>query len=228
MRVKPRFIETLFLGVGVIAPMLPAVFAQADELPVGQLRVLAGFKIELLARVPNAREMALGDHVLYVGSMQEGKVVAVRLDDEYRAVGQHTVATGLTRPSGVAYRQGSLYVAEVSRVLRFDDMDRHLETPLAPKIVRDDLPRETAHGWKFIAFGPDGWLYVPVGAPCNVCESDDRHGAIFRMKPDGSELQAFVRGVRNSVGFDWDPATHELWFTENGRDMMGDDVPATS
>jgi glucose/arabinose dehydrogenase len=157
--------------------------------------------------------------------MAEGKVVALSLDEQYRAHAQHTIVSGLARPSGVAYHQGSLYVAAISRVLRFDDIDHHLQSPLAPKTVRDDLPTETSHGWKFIAFGPDGWLYVPVGAPCNVCEPDERHGAIFRMKPDGSELQPFARGVRNSVGFDWDPATHELWFTDNGRDLLGDDVP---
>jgi glucose/arabinose dehydrogenase len=93
-------------------------------------------------------------------------------------------------------------------------------------VVADRLPKETHHGWKFIAFGPDGWLYVPVGAPCNVCEPDpERYAAILRMRPDGSQLQTYARGVRNSVGFDWHPDTHELWFTDNGRDMLGDDVP---
>jgi glucose/arabinose dehydrogenase len=197
----------------------------ADELPLDQLHAPPGFKIELLARVPDAREMALGPHVLYVGSRHEGKVVAVRLDDQGRAVAQHTIASGLDSPSGVAYREGSLYVAAIGRVLRFDDIDRQLDRPPRPKLVRGDLPRDGWHGWKFIAFGPDGWLYVPVGAPCNVCEPDDRHGAIFRMKPDGSELQVFARGVRNSVGFDWEPDTHALWFTDNGRDMLGDDGP---
>jgi glucose/arabinose dehydrogenase len=129
-------------------------------------------------------------------------------------------------PNGVAMRDGSLYVAEVQRVIRFDNIEENLKSPPKPLVVNDSFPTEEAHGWKYIAFGPDGWLYVPVGAPCNVCESDDeRFSSIMRMRPDGSGLEVFSRGVRNTVGFDWHPETKELWFTNNGRDWMGDDLP---
>jgi glucose/arabinose dehydrogenase len=217
--------RTLIIGSLLAASAAPR--ATGAELPLDTLRVPPGFSIELLARVPNARQMALGDsRVLYVGSMRDGKVRALELDEQYRAGAMHVIATGLQLPVGLAYRQGSLYVSAVNRILRLDDIDRRLTRPPAPVVVRDDFPTETLHGWKFIAFGPDGWLYVPVGAPCNACEVDaDRHAVIMRMKPDGSDLQTFARGVRNSVGFDWNPATQELWFTDNGRDGLGDDAP---
>ncbi|HEY1391893.1 MAG TPA: sorbosone dehydrogenase family protein [Methylibium sp.] len=206
---------------------LGAARADGAALALDKLRVPSGFSIELLARVPNAREMALGDgRILYVGSMHEGKVYALELDEHYRAGTLHVIASGLNLPVGVAYANGSLYVSAVSRILRYDDIAHRLANPPAPVVVRSDLPTETHHGWKFIAFGPDGWLYVPVGAPCNICEPDpDRYALILRMKPDGSQTQVYARGVRNSVGFDWQPGTQELWFTDNGRDMLGDDVP---
>jgi glucose/arabinose dehydrogenase len=93
-------------------------------------------------------------------------------------------------------------------------------------VITDRFPRETHHGWKFIRFGPDGWLYVPVGAPCNIGEPDPAHALISRIKPDGTAYEVFARGIRNSVGFDWDPRSKELWFTDNGRDMLGDDLPS--
>lgn len=199
----------------------------AERLPLEQIRLPAGFAIELVARVPNARAMSLGaGHVLYVGSMREGKVYGLELDTSWRARQLHVVASGLAMPVGVAWREGSLYVSAVDRILRLDDIDRRLADPPTPVVVTDRLPRETHHGWKFIAFGPDGWLYVPVGAPCNICAPDaERYAAIFRLRPDGSALEIVARGVRNSVGFDWHPQTHELWFTDNGRDMLGDDSP---
>jgi len=201
--------------------------ATAADLQLEQIRLPPGFSIELLARVQNAREMALGDnHVLFVGSMSAGVVHALKLDERYRARKLHIVARGLEKPVGVAYRNGSLYVSAVDRILRFDDIVAHLDDPPKPVVVRKDFPSEAAHGWKFIAFGPDGWLYVPVGAPCNICRPDpDRYAVIMRMKPDGSQLETFARGIRNTVGFDWHPATHELWFTDNGRDWLGDDLP---
>jgi glucose/arabinose dehydrogenase len=138
-----------------------------------------------------------------------------------------TVAQGLNAPNGVAFHEGALYVAEINRILRFDNIEANLAKPPAPVVVFDKLPRETHHGWKFIAFGPDGWLYVPVGAPCNICEPNpDVYAAIHRMKPDGTQFQVFARGIRNTVGFDWDPRTREMWFNEHGRDMMGDDMPS--
>ena len=212
------------LAIAIVAA--PAAHA-ADDLPLDKLQAPPGFSIELLARVPSARQMALSDkRVLYVGSRGTGTVTALTLDEQYRATGTHVVARGLEQPVGVAWSQGALYVSAISRILRLPDIDEHLDKPPAPQVVRDDLPTETHHGWKFIAVGPDGWLYVPVGAPCNICEPDpDRYAVLLRMKTDGSQLQPYARGIRNTVGFDWQPGTKELWFTDNGRDMLGDDVP---
>jgi len=206
--------------------------------PCGHLRaqaptawvVPAGFQVTVFAdSVQNAREMALGPRgTVFVGSLMAGKVYAViDRNGDYKADRLVVIASGLTQPNGVAVRNGALYVATASKLLRFDDIERHLDSPPAPVVVRDSLPNPNAgHTWKFIAFGPDNLLYMSVGAPCNVCLSPRMVSTIVRMKPDGSGLEVFAEGVRNSVGFDWHPRTHELWFTDNGRDMLGDDVPS--
>jgi glucose/arabinose dehydrogenase len=138
----------------------------------------------------------------------------------------HVLASGLNMPSGVAFRDGSLYVAAVSRVLRFRDVARDPAKPPKPEIVTDAYPSDGHHGWKFIAFGPDGKLYVPVGAPCNVCmPPGPLHATITRIELAGGRPEVVARGVRNSVGFDFQPTTGELWFTDNGRDWLGDDQP---
>src|SRR5215212_305794 len=219
---KSRIILSTALAIVVGLFCSPA--RSQEKLPLGEIRLPPGFTIEVYAdNVPNARQMALSPNgVLYVGSRSEGKVYAVK----DRKV--HTIASGLTMPSGLAFRDGSLYVAAVSRVLRYDGIDGKLQNPPKPVVVSDDFPKEKHHGWKFIAFGPDGWLYVPVGAPCNVCNEEKERpifATITRMKPDGSGREIFASGIRNTVGFDWHPQTKELWFTENGRDRMGDDVP---
>ncbi|MEQ1877944.1 MAG: PQQ-dependent sugar dehydrogenase, partial [Bdellovibrionia bacterium] len=138
-----------------------------------------------------------------------------------------TIASGLKQPNGVALRDGNLYVAEINRILRYDGIEKDLKNPPKPVVVYDQLPTDTHHGWKFIKFGPDGWLYVPVGAPCNICDSgqDKVYASMLRMKPDGTGLEHFAKGIRNSVGFDWHPQTKELWFTDNGRDWLGDSKP---
>lgn len=219
---------TLWLLAGAAAAQEPT----AQRLPVDRIRLPTGFAIEVYAHdVPGARSMTQGpEGVLFVGTREQGNVYAVLdRDGDQRAERVVTIARGLDMPNGVAYRDGALYVAEVSRVLRFDGVASRLERPeRAPKpvVVSDGFPKERHHGWKFIRFGPDGMLYVPVGAPCNVCQRrDSRYAAILRMKPDGTGLEVFARGVRNTVGFDWHPATKELWFTDNGRDLMGDDIP---
>ena len=182
-------------------------------------------------RVPNAREMALGAFAngrgtLFVGSQAAGKVYAVALDDGH-ARDVRTIASGLQMPVGVAYRNGSLYVSAVSRILRYDKVDGDLDRLPPAVVVTDRFPTETHHGWKFIAFGPDGDLYVPVGAPCNICERDeDRYYNIQKIKADGSGASVVAKGVRNTVGFDWSPVDGSLWFTDNGRDLLGDDVPS--
>jgi glucose/arabinose dehydrogenase len=202
---------------------------QPEELPLDRLKLPPGFGIQLYATgLPDARSMALGPGgTLFVGTRELGNVYAVLdQDGDQRADKVVTIVEGWNMPNGVAFRDGSLYVAEVHRVLRFDGIEERLDDPPEPVVVRDDLPRDEHHGWKFIAFGPDGKLYVPVGAPCNICERDDkRYASILQMNPDGSELEVFAEGVRNTVGFDWHPETKELWFTDNGRDMMGDDIP---
>lgn len=215
---------------GFFCSLLAATVAAADP-PLERINLPPGFSIQLWARVDNARQMALGVNdgtggTLFVGSMRAGKVRAVRFGPDYSPVATSLVASGLQRPVGVAYRNGSLYVSAVSRILRYDNIERRLEKPPAPVVITDKLPSETHHGWKFIGFGPDGKLYVPVGAPCNICEPDpQRYANILRMYPDGSDMEVFARGVRNSVGFDWHPQSGELWFTDNGRDQLGDDLP---
>jgi glucose/arabinose dehydrogenase len=188
-----------------------------------------GFQADVFAdKVENARSMALGPQgTVFVGSQYVGKVHAVvDSDGDHKADRVVVIASGLDQPNGVAMRNGALYVATASRLLRFDDIEKHLDAPPVPVIVRSDLPNPKAgHTWKYIAFGPDDMLYMSVGAPCNVCLSPPMVSAIVRMKPDGSGMESFAEGVRNSVGFDWHPVTRELWFTDNGRDMLGDDVP---
>ncbi len=217
------------LGHGLIHLLLAlsAAGAGAGELPLDKIKLPPGFRIELFARADNARGMALGaENTLFVGSMRAGKVHALKFDDAHRVTRTHLVAEGLQLPVGVAFRGGALYVSAVSRILRFDGIEKRLENPPPAVVVRGDFPRETHHGWKFIAFGPDGKLYVPVGAPCNICEPDpERYASILRMNADGSGLEVFARGVRNTVGFAWHPGTRELWFTDNGRDWMGEDAP---
>lgn len=206
-----------------------ASLAQAQPSPLARISLPPGFQIAVYApRVPNARALALGaGGTVFVGTQRAGKVYAVvDHDQDQRADAVHTLAEGLFMPSGVAFRDGALYVAEVNRILRFDAIESRLSNPPPPVVVNDTLPRDTWHGWKFIGFGPDDLLYVPVGAPCNVCtKSDSRYASILRMEPDGSGLENFARGVRNTVGFDWHPETRELWFTDNGRDWLGDDSP---
>jgi len=216
----------LRVWASIAALMMVADATVAEDLPLDKIKLPPGFSIELVARVDNARAMTWGAKgTLFVGSMRTGKVYALRFSGNGPPK-SYTVASNLQLPAGVAFRDGALYVSAVDRIVRFDDIEDRLESPPAPVIVTDRLPTETHHGWKFIAFGPDGKLYVPVGAPCNICEPEpDRYANIMRMNRDGSALEVYARGVRNSVGFDWDPRNGELWFTDNGRDMLGDDVP---
>ena len=207
---------------GYLANMLPTAAAELDEISLPP-----GFHITVYAPdVPNARQMALGPPgVVFVGSRSEGKVYAV-VDREGGNRAVHVLASGLNQPSGIAFRDGALYVAAVSRILRFRDVARDLAHPPKPEVVSDAYPSDAHHGWKFIAFGPDGRLYVPVGAPCNICTPPGPlYAAITRIDLAGGRPEVVAHGVRNSVGFDFDPATGDLWFTDNGRDWLGDDQP---
>ena len=207
---------------------LLTVFSQfvmaADGVPDFQLP--PGFSVEVLVdNVPNARSMVFGEEgTLFVATRRQGKVYAVQAplsgSPEVKII-----AEGLKMPNGVAFHQGALYVAEISRVIRFENIESKLDAPGEAEVIDGDLPlRGKLHAWKYISFGADGKLYISLGAPCNICEAPDL-ATILRMNPDGSDREVFARGVRNSVGFDWHPETGEFWFTDNGRDMLGDDIP---
>ncbi|HEY6984672.1 MAG TPA: PQQ-dependent sugar dehydrogenase, partial [Rhodanobacteraceae bacterium] len=196
---------------------------------LSRLSLPPAFHIALYADgVTGARELALGANgTVFVGSRDDGKVRAlIDADHDGRAEKVIVIASGLRLPSGVAFHDGDLYVGAVNRILRYRAIESHLDAPPSPEIVTDKLPSEESHGWKFLAFGPDGRLYVPIGAPCNICQPDRNHAKLIRMKPDGSDWQDVAYGIRNSVGFDWQPGTGALWFTDNGRDMLGDDLPS--
>lgn len=187
-----------------------------------------GFTVEVFARVNNARSLVLTENgTLFVSNRGGNKVYAVRdTDGDWKADERYEIASGLRMPNGIAFKDGSLYVAEVSKLWRFDDIETNLENPPEPIKIYDDYPTDAHHGWKYIAFGPDGKLYVPVGAPCNICESkNEMYASITRMDPDGSNREVYAHGVRNTVGFTWHPTTGEMWFTDNGRDWLGNDEP---
>ncbi len=222
---KPRerwlLVSTLMLSAALWS-------AAAEALDLEKIRLPDGFKIEIYAKgVSNARQMALGDKgTLFVGSRTAGKIYAViDHDQDGRAESGLVLDTGLTMPTGLAFRDGALYVGAVSRILRYDAIEDRLDDPPEPVVIVDHLPSDTHHGWKYLDFAPDGRLFVPVGVPCNVCEKEGPYGTILAMDADGANPQVFARGVRNSVGFDFHPVTGELWFTDNGRDNLGDDIP---
>lgn len=194
------------------------------------LKLPAGFSIELYTdQVPHGRSLALGTRgTVFVGTRRDNRVYAVVDKDRDNKVDKvYTIASGLDTPNGIAFHKGSLYVAEIGRILRYDRIEQRLANPPKPVVVTDQLPKDRqTHCWRYIRFGPDGLLYAPIGAPCNICKRDEPiYASMARMKPDGSALEVFSSGVRNSVGFDWHPETKELWFTENGRDELGNEIP---
>lgn len=203
--------------------------AKAD-VKLEKIKLPENFTIEVwAANVPNARSLAISDEgIVFVGNRQDKKVYAlVDENQDGKADTKYTLTDGLNMPNGVAYHDGDLYVAEVSRIIRFKDIQNTLNNP-SYEVVYDQYPSENHHGWKFIAFGPDGMLYVPVGAPCNICDPEEEiFASITRIdvKSPNPQPEIYAHGVRNTVGFDWHPVTGEMWFTDNGRDMLGDDTP---
>jgi glucose/arabinose dehydrogenase len=212
-----------------LAPHAPRLtVTPPDQLPTERLRVPQGFRVELWAHgAPGARMMALGDNgTVFVGTRVIGRVYAISDQGGQRQV--RVVAQGLRQPNGVAFRDGALYVTAINEVLRYDGIEQKLEGPGQPVSLTQtfNLPNDEHHGWKFQAFGPDGRLYMNVGVPCNICDFDrDRYALIHSFRPDGSDRRIEAKGVRNSVGFDWNPVTRELWATNNGRDWAGNDIP---
>ena len=197
-----------------------------NDIAVSRLKVPAGFKVELWASgFPGGRAMALSDSgkKVYLGSRVIGRVYEVTDDGQKRTV--RTVIDKLTMPAGVAFKDGALWVFAIDRVLRFDGIEGNPEVQPVDLTAKFDLPPQQHHNWKYVAFGPDGKIYVPFGAPCNICEPPKEYAQIRRYNADGSGKEVVALGVRNTVGFDWHPKTKELWFTDHGRDWMGENTP---
>ncbi|MEJ2257905.1 MAG: PQQ-dependent sugar dehydrogenase [Woeseiaceae bacterium] len=197
----------------------PPALASLDE-----IELPPGFAIEVYADVPQARSLALGDRgTLFVSTRKASSVYAVveNADGTTRTI---EILRGMETPNGIAFHAGDLYVAEIDRVYRYRDAEDHLDAMPEGELLDIDLPSDSAHGWRYIGVGPDDMLYIGIGAPCNICD-EPGYAEIIRVNPDGSGRETYASGVRNTVGFTWHPETDELWFTDNGRDWMGDDIP---
>jgi glucose/arabinose dehydrogenase len=208
----------------IAAGLLGALFLPVSVLALDDIKLPPGFFIEEYADVPNARSLALGDRgTLFVANRKGRSVYAVVANDDgtTRTI---ELSTEMNAPNGIAFHNGDLYVAEIERVSRYTDIENDLENIPDAEVLDIELPSERHHGWRYIGFGPDNKLYISIGAPCNVCD-DKGFAQIIRMNADGSEREVFASGIRNSVGFTWHPESEELWFTDNGRDMLGDDIP---
>ena len=213
-------------GAMKLAPIAPPpIPTAADKLPVDKLVVPKGFKVEVWASgIFNARTMRLGDKgTVFVSGRLNDKVHAVTDKGGKREV--KVIASGMHRPNGLAYKDGTLYVAEISKVTKFEKIEDNLDSPPKGTVIYDDLPKDEAHGWKFIGIGPDNKLYIPVGLPCNSCPAPDTHAQMRRINLDGSGVEVIARGIRNTVGFDWHPVSKQLYFTDNGRDWVSEDFP---
>lgn len=196
---------------------------------LNSLHLPTGFSISIYAdNVPNARSLAMGsDGVVYVGTRKQGSVYAIQ-DENGDGVAEkkYVIASGLFMPNGVAYKDGDLFVAETNRIIRFNDIDKKLANPPKPVVVYDRFPSDEHHGWKYLRFGKDNKLYTAVGAPCNICLPEKEiYTSLVRVNTDGSDFEMLAKGIRNSVGFDWQPETDKLFFTDNGRDHLGDEIP---
>ena len=219
-----KFISLLVLLVGFA---IAACAGKASE-NLDKIKLPPGFHISVYAeQIPGARSLAEGDGgTVYVGT-REDKVYALRDGNrDGKADSVQTVASGFNSPNGVAFLNGDLYIAEIHRILRLKDISAHLDNPPKAEIVFDAYPEDQHHGWKYLRVGPDGKLYAGIGAPCNICLSEKEvYASLTRLDPDGKHFEIFARGIRNTVGFDWHPQTGEIFFTDNGRDWLGDDAP---
>jgi glucose/arabinose dehydrogenase len=222
-------IKVISLVLFLIGPYLAYAEPNNHQDILKQLHIPQGFALSIFAdNLPNARSLALGDNgVVFVGTGTEGAVYAVQdINNDGVADKRYVVASGLTMPNGVAYQNGSLYVAEISRIIRFDHITQQLDNPPKPVVIYDKFPSDQHHGWKYLRFGPDKKLYTSVGAPCNICEPEKPiYSSLVRLNADGSDFEILARGIRSSVGFDWQPKTNDLFFSDNGRDYLGDDLP---
>jgi glucose/arabinose dehydrogenase len=207
---------------GVPAPPFPT---PAEKLAIAQLKMPKGFKIDVyVSGIANARSLRLGDKgTVFVSNRVLDKVYAIVDRNGKREA--KVIASGLDRPNGLAFHNGTLYIGEGTKISKLEKIEDNLDNPGKPVVIYDDLPNHQSHGWKFIAIGPDNKLYINVGAPCNICEPPATNAQIRRINLDGSGAEVYARGVRNSVGFDWHPVTKEFYFTDNGRDWLSEDLP---
>lgn len=228
-----HFFRQLFLlaTIGGIAQPGQASEVQKN---LDKLKLPEGFQISIYNdQVAAARSLSISPSgVLYVGTFRfrdnMDKVYAlVDKDGDGVAETTHIIAEGLNTPNGVAFKDGDLYIAEINRILKIENVEDDLATQKQPEVIRDDFPDDFHHGWKYLRFGPEGNLYVPVGAPCNICDrGEDGYSNLQVLSPDGKERAEYAPGIRNTVGFDWHPETNELWFTDNGADGLGDELPS--
>ena len=211
---------------GLAPPAGPALPASMDDLQknLSSVKLPPGFKISVYAQgVNSARQMAWGDKgTLFVGSFGVGTVYAIT--DNGKTV--KPILTGLKMPTGVAFRDGALYVVDIDKILKYENAESSLDKMPDPKVVYSDMPPYVAHGWKYLVFDKQGWLYVPFGPPCNECLPPTSLSQVRRVNPNTGEAELVALGVRNSVGGDVDPRTGHYWFTENARDWISDDKPS--
>lgn len=225
----PRHLRRAILSVlFVFVCQLPNTGFAGSRLPLELIKLPPGFSISVFAsNVADARSLALSPSgTVFVSTRKDGRVYALQdQNNDGIADRRYVIASHLDMPNGIAFHNGDLYVAEVSRIIRFAEIEAHLSQPPAPQVIYDRLPMERHHGWRYLAIGPDEKLYVSVGAPCNVCD-EAGYAEIKRLSLDGKHIETYARGIRNSVGFTWQPRTKNLWFTDNGRDYLGDERPA--
>jgi glucose/arabinose dehydrogenase len=213
---------------GLNVPSAPATGIPAEQIEatLKKIKLPKGFQISLYASgVNSARQMAWGDKgTLFVGAFSVGNVYAISGPAGDRQV--KTVIKGLKMPTGLAFRDGALYVADINRIIKYENAEANIDNLGEGKVVYDDMPAYPAHGWKYLVFDRHGWLYVPFGPPCNVCLPPTSTSQIRRVNPENGNAEIVAIGVRNSVGGDVDPRTGDYWFSENARDWLSDNTPS--